>query len=154
MMQDYDVLMVAMPTVDILVEMNGTFPIEEGTSRLVQNTYPEPGGAGNILIACRRVGGSVLPVGPVGDDFYGRYLIGKYQEEGIETKGLCVTKQYATSQALCVIDERAHHSFISNFPDGIFRTACSVEEMINQSKSYCLSGLVCATRMACCVCWR
>ncbi len=136
----YDVLVLTASTVDMIIEMEGTFPVEGGCSRRVRASHPEPGGEGNLMIVCSRLGGNVLPVGPIGDDYYGSYLLKAYQEQGIETKFLKKTQDYQTPVANCIIDEKGIHSFVSTIGFSVFDGHEKAPELLEQCKGFYLCG--------------
>ncbi|HWS28931.1 MAG TPA: carbohydrate kinase family protein [Clostridia bacterium] len=137
---DYDVLFLTAPTVDVIIEMEGCFPIQGGCTRRVLKTYPEPGGPGNILIVFNRMGGNILPVGPIGEDYYGKYLLDAYHAEHIETGQLYVTQGYSTPVANCIIDKTGVHSFISTFGSCVFAKDEDVVALMDCCRGLCLSG--------------
>ena len=136
----YDCLVLTASTVDNIIEMEGQFPIDGGTSRGVLANYLEPGGEGNFLIVFTRMGGKVLPCGPVGDDYYGDFLCSSLSNEGVDISGLRRIHGYSSPIANCLIAENGIHSFVSQLGGMEF---CSVEEAfseLDRCKGYFLSG--------------
>lgn len=137
---EYDVLFLTAPTVDVIIEMEGSFPIQGGCTRRVLKTYPEPGGPGNMLLVFNRMGGNILPVGPIGADYYGGYLLDAYHAAHIETGQLYVTSGYSTPVANCIIDEAGAHSFVSTFGSCDFTREEAVVALLDRCGGLCLSG--------------
>jgi D-beta-D-heptose 7-phosphate kinase/D-beta-D-heptose 1-phosphate adenosyltransferase len=57
-----------------------------------------PGGAANAISNIRALGGAVIAVGVVGDDWYGRRLVGLLKQEGVDTA--------------CVIESEKRHTTV------------------------------------------
>ena len=70
-----DSVFLTFPLVDMTVPLDGELPVRAGTTTPIRTVVNEPGGPANILIAARRMGCSILPVGLVGDDYYGSFLL-------------------------------------------------------------------------------
>lgn len=62
----------------------------------VQKEEQRPGGAGNVMLNLRSLGADVVALGRIGEDFAGKTLAEKLQEEGIDTSGLMVQHGYPT----------------------------------------------------------
>ncbi len=64
-----------------------------------------PGGApGNFLAALNRFGRRVAMIGKVGDDMFGRLLLGTLRDAGIETRGVVVDPDQFTTLAFVALD--------------------------------------------------
>lgn len=61
------------------------------------------GGAANAISNIRLLGGNVIAVGVVGDDWYGRRLIGLLKQEGVDTECVIVCKDRPTTVKTRVI---------------------------------------------------
>ena len=71
-----------------------------------------PGGApGNFLAALNKYGCSVAMIGKVGDDMFGRLLLGTLKQAGIETKGIIVDPDQFTTLAFVSLDESGNRDF-------------------------------------------
>ena len=80
------------------------------------NGYPtmaaNPGGApGNFLAALNAYGKKTAFLGKVGDDTFGRLLLGTLSGAGIETKGIVVDPKVFTTLAFVTFDEQGDRSF-------------------------------------------
>lgn len=136
----YDLLDMTCLPVDIILEMDGSFPITGDTIFRLKRIEWEPGGSGNIFILFTRLGGTVLPFAPIGRDPYGRFLVRTFQKFGIETKYLIETENYETQASHCLIDNTGAHTFLSKFPSAVFAPDINLDEIIEQCKSFYLSG--------------
>ncbi len=80
----------------------------EGYPTLAAN----PGGApGNFLAALNRYGCSVAMIGKVGEDMFGRLLLGTLKEAGIETRGVVVDPDQFTTLAFVSLDASGNRDF-------------------------------------------
>ena len=71
-----------------------------------------PGGAPcNFLAALSRYGVSTALLGKVGDDFFGRLLVGTLKEVGIETGGVVLDERFFTTLAFVTLDASGERSF-------------------------------------------
>lgn len=71
-----------------------------------------PGGApGNFLAALNRYGCKTAMIGKVGDDMFGRLLIGTLKAAGIETRGIIVDPTQFTTLAFVSLDESGNRDF-------------------------------------------
>ena len=71
-----------------------------------------PGGApGNFLAALNKYGCSVAMIGKVGDDMFGKLLIGTLKKAGVETKGVVVDPTQFTTLAFVSLDENGNRDF-------------------------------------------
>lgn len=135
-----DCFIITASTVDNIIEMEGSFPIEGGTSRGVRDNYLEPGGEGNLIIAFSRMGGRILPCGPVGNDYYGSFLLSSFRNEGVDTKYLKPIAGYRSPIANCLIDNKGKHSFVSQLGGCSFAEDDELFAMLDEAKSFFLSG--------------
>lgn len=63
---------------------------------LVQNEESRPGGAGNVVLNLISLGAHVTAIGRVGKDAAGAELIEFLREEGVDTRGFLVQKDFKT----------------------------------------------------------
>ena len=71
-----------------------------------------PGGApGNFLAALNAYGHSTAFLGKVGNDAFGRLLLGSLREAGIETKGILTDDSVFTTLAFVTFDKQGDRSF-------------------------------------------
>ncbi len=71
-----------------------------------------PGGApANFLAALAKFGAHAALLGKVGDDAFGKMLVGTLQKAGIETGGLVVDPNFFTTLAFVTFDETGDRSF-------------------------------------------
>lgn len=71
-----------------------------------------PGGAvANFLAAAARFGGKTALLGKVGDDAFGKLLLGTLTKAGIETRGMVMDPNVFTTLAFVTLDETGDRSF-------------------------------------------
>lgn len=71
-----------------------------------------PGGApANFLAAVNMLGGKTAFLGKVGEDTFGKLLVGTLQKAGIETKGIQMDKNVFTTLAFVTLDETGDREF-------------------------------------------
>ena len=71
-----------------------------------------PGGApGNLLAALNQYGCKTAFLGKVGDDAFGRMLVGTMKGAGIETRGIVMDNSVFTTLAFVTFDETGNRSF-------------------------------------------
>lgn len=134
-----DSIFLTFPLVDMTVPLEGELPVRADTTTQIRTVVNEPGGPANILIAARRVGCSILPVGLVGDDYYGSFLLDAYRREGIDTSRLEVRPGLETRKVIVLVDRRGRHAYISML-DGVFEPLPDLDALIESTRSLCLSG--------------
>jgi len=135
----YDTVFFTYPVVDLIAPFQSSFPINANNTYLIDTIQNEPGGPANILIMGKRIGLNILPVGIVGDDFYGRFLLSEYKKEGIDDSNIIVKPEFETRKAIVLVDENGNHAFVS-MVEGIITSFKNAEELIRNSKSLCFSG--------------
>lgn len=134
-----DSLFLNFPLVDMTVPIDGELPIQANTTTPIGTIINEPGGPANIFIAARRVGCNILPVGAVGDDYYGRFVLDAYAREGIDTSYLTVHPGLETRKVIVLVDRKGRHAYISML-DGDFECPEDISALLTQSRSLCVSG--------------
>ena len=71
-----------------------------------------PGGApANFLAALSKFGAETALMGKVGDDAFGKMLLGTLQKAGIDTRGMVTTDEVFTTLAFVTLDETGNREF-------------------------------------------
>ncbi|GIV82407.1 MAG: sugar kinase [Anaerolineae bacterium] len=79
----------------------------------------EPGGAGNFMIAARRMGLIVSAAGAVGADTFGTLILDALTAEGIDVS--CVVREPGSTSTLVIVltdQQSGEHTFIGNYGQG------------------------------------
>lgn len=93
---------------ELLIDFAAKSTDEKGYPTMSAN----PGGApGNFLAALNAYGRKTAFLGKVGDDAFGRLLLGTLNEAGIETKGIVADGSVFTTLAFVTFDESGDRSF-------------------------------------------
>lgn len=96
---------------EILIDM---FPAETGRPLAeVSAFHPKPGGApANVAVAASRLGAHSTFIGKVGDDLFGKHLIDVLREQGVETRGIRISRSARTTMAIIALPDRHHAQFV------------------------------------------
>lgn len=94
----------------------GELLIDFATQALDEDGYPtmaaHPGGApANFLAALTKFGAKTALLGKVGNDAFGKMLLGTLKKAGIETRGLLEDARYFTTLAFVTFDEHGDREF-------------------------------------------
>ena len=93
---------------ELLIDFAPKSVNEAGYPTLAAN----PGGApANVLAALNKYGCSVALIGKVGDDMFGRLLLGTLKQAGIETRGIVVDPDQFTTMAFVSLDASGNRDF-------------------------------------------
>ncbi len=93
---------------ELLIDFAARSTDEAGYPTMAAN----PGGApGNLLAALSAYGCRTALLGKVGDDAFGKLLLGTLHKAGIETAGIVVDPAVFTTLAFVTIDETGNRSF-------------------------------------------
>lgn len=141
----YDILMPCFPILDVIIPMEDEFPIHAGESKIAHRMTDEAGGPANIFFAASRMGASVLPVGTVGSDAHGRFLLQAYAAEGIDISHLQIRSGYSTPQALCINTPSGRHAFITMIHGAPPADAGILRSALEQARSLALTGYLLAS---------
>ena len=94
----------------------GELLIDFATVNTDSDGYPQmaahPGGApANFLAALTKFGASTALMGKVGDDTFGKLLVGTLQKAGIETRGLIADSKVFTTLAFVTFNDQGDRAF-------------------------------------------
>lgn len=94
----------------------GELLIDFSCTHVDENGYPTmaayPGGApANFLATIAKMGGNSALLGKVGDDAFGKLLLGTLEKANIDTRGMIVAKDVFTTLAFVTLDETGDRDF-------------------------------------------
>ncbi len=93
---------------ELLIDFTPSGKTDDGIHLFARN----PGGApANVAVQMKRLGIASGFVGTVGNDMFGEYLKGVLKNEGIDTSGLKLDDDFATSLAFVELDETGNRNF-------------------------------------------
>jgi sugar/nucleoside kinase (ribokinase family) len=103
--------------VDLVLDV--AFPIEIDHHQMSPALLLEPGGAGTVVLAARRMGLDVSVLGAVGADFQGRMIKEVLDLEGVDTSVLLMTPGSTTTTVIALADQqRRGHVFLGHYGEG------------------------------------
>ena len=113
----------------------GELLIDFAPQSVNESHYPvlsaNPGGApGNFLAALNQYGCSTAMIGKVGDDMFGRLLLGTLRDAGIGTQGIVVDPDQFPTLAFVSLDESGNRDFSFSRKPGA--DTCLKPEEVNQ----------------------
>ncbi len=98
---------------DILMQIR--LPVEAGRHQHTDILRADPGGAGSVMIAARRLGLAVSAIGTVGDDLFGTQILSGLRAEGIDTRGVTVPSGSASTLVNVFTDRvSGEHVFVGH----------------------------------------
>lgn len=140
----FDTILFACPVVDMIVPLIDQFPIYSDITYPINTIVNEPGGPANILISAKRIGLDIFPIGAVGNDYYGTFLLNQYKREGLDTSGIKILNGFETRKVIVLLDSMGLHSYISMIegPEGLYDQA---KDYLLNTKSICFYGYLAAS---------
>lgn len=141
----YDVIIPCFPLVDVIVDIKGELPICVGDSKIINAIWDEAGGPANSFFVARRLGMKVLPIGIVGDDARGKFILKEYEKEYIDTSALRIMPGHKTPQALCINDRRGEHAFITTVHEKVVADLSTLKAFADGARSMVLTGYLLAS---------
>ena len=92
-----------------------TLPVQPGRHQHTDQLRADPGGAGNVMIAARRLGLDVSAIGTVGDDPFGQQILNGLHAEGIDTRGVAIPPGSASTLVMVLTDPSSgEHVFVGH----------------------------------------
>ena len=97
MLSKYDLLVIGEINPDLILQGEDVTPAFGQAEKLVDRAALTVGSS-SVIVACgaARLGLQTAFIGLVGDDLFGRFMLGAMQERGIDTSGCIVTQTCAT----------------------------------------------------------
>ena len=139
-----DVLIIIFPVVDLTIQINGTLPLEPEQTMPVSTMALEPGGGANIVFMGTRLGLDIVHVGAIGEDYYGDFLLQKYNDEGAENRYLQKIPDFTTQLVLCLNDREGNHAYVSMLEGRLAGIQCP-DKLIQQCRAIFISGYMLAS---------
>ena len=76
----------------------------------------EPGGAGNFIVAAKRMGADVHAAGAVGDDLFGTFITDGLAQEGINIEHIYTMPNATSTVVMALTDQRdGRHTFVGHY---------------------------------------
>lgn len=93
-------------------------PVEVNAHQLARDIRLEPGGAGNFLIAGKRLGMQMLALGTIGDDPFGTTVLEALRREGIEVAQVLRQSGADSTTVIVLVDDAGGHVFLGGYGVG------------------------------------
>ncbi len=87
-------------------------PILPNQHGWAEGIFVEPGGAGNILVAARRVNLSVATLGSIGSDHYGTEMLAMLRAEGVDVDHVLIDATRQTVLCMVLSDRAGQHVYL------------------------------------------
>lgn len=115
---------------------------DPGELVMAERLVLEIGGcASNAAVDLAKMGARCTLCGCVGDDVFGRFVIGTLQSHGVDTSGIRVTRDADTSQTLIVNVQGEDRRFIHSFGANAAFTAGDLQpELVSRAKVLYVGG--------------
>jgi|HigsolmetaAR201D_1030396.scaffolds.fasta_scaffold03858_3 ribokinase len=136
----YDVVIIGDLVVDLIVPIE-RLPLEPERHGWADGIFVEPGGAGNLLIAARRLNLATATIGALGDDDYGSRMLAMLAEEGVDVQHALKCPGRSTVCCMVITDRIGQHVFLG-IKDGLgtWPLGPSWPDVIAQTRSLFLDG--------------
>lgn len=114
----YDLVVLGDLVADLVVPIE-RLPLLPGNNlRWAEGIFVEPGGAGNVLVAARRLNLATAALGHVGADGYGRELLDMLATQGVSLDETAVCPDRATVLCMVLTDTLGQHAYLG-IKDGL-----------------------------------
>lgn len=93
----------------IPIERLPLFPLQHGWA---EGMFVEPGGAGNVLVAARRMNLATLTLGAIGPDRYGSEMLTMLADEGVIVEHVAICAERTTVVCIVLTDQQGQHVYL------------------------------------------
>jgi sugar/nucleoside kinase (ribokinase family) len=107
----YDLVVLGDLVVDLVVPIE-RLPLLPNNHGWAEGIFVEPGGAGNVLVAARRLNLDTAALGHVGNDRYGREMLDMLAAEGVSLAETSVSPERATVLCIVLADDLSQHVYL------------------------------------------
>jgi len=114
---EFTVISIGDLVVDLVVTIP-RLPVEANAHQLARQVRLEPGGAGNFLIAGRRLGMHMLALGTIGDDAFGTAVVEALRREGVEVAPVLCQPGASSTTVIVLVDDAGEHVFLGSYGIG------------------------------------
>jgi sugar/nucleoside kinase (ribokinase family) len=101
----------------IPIERLPIFPLQHGWA---EGIFVEPGGAGNVLVAARRLNLATVTLGAIGPDRYGSEMLAMLADQGVIVEHVAICDERATVVCIVLADQQGQHVYLG-IKDGLGR---------------------------------
>lgn len=107
----YDLVVLGDLVVDLVVPIE-RLPLLPNNHGWAEGIFVEPGGAGNVLVAARRLDLDTAALGHIGNDRYGREMLDMLAAEGVSLAETSVSPERATVICIVLADDLSQHVYL------------------------------------------
>jgi sugar/nucleoside kinase (ribokinase family) len=107
----YDLIVLGDLVVDLIVPIE-RLPLEHEKHSWAEGIFVEPGGAGNVLVAARRMNLQTVSLGAIGEDDYGARMLEMLAAEGVDITHVAVCPGRSTICCMVLADRIGQHVYL------------------------------------------
>jgi sugar/nucleoside kinase (ribokinase family) len=107
----HDLVVLGDLVADLIVPIE-RLPLLPNRHGWAEGIFVEPGGAGNVLVAARRLHLDVAVLGHLGNDRYGAEVLTMLAAEGVDLRYVAVPPQRATVLCIVLADQQNQHVYL------------------------------------------
>ena len=111
MSANHDLVVLGDLVADLIIPIE-RLPLYPERHGWAEGIFVEPGGAGNVLVAARRLGLSVASLGNIGGDRYGAEVRQALAEMGVDVSDVEVNANRKTVLCLVIADTLGQHVYL------------------------------------------
>jgi sugar/nucleoside kinase (ribokinase family) len=116
-------------------------PLEPNKHGWAEGIFVEPGGAGNVLVAAKRLNLSTVALGHVGPDRYGTEMLAMLAGEGIDVAETAICPERATVLCMVLTDTLGQHVYLGIKDDiGLWPFPKRWHEVIQRASAFYTDG--------------
>ena len=124
--------------IDLLIGIPN-FPVLPDDFILTDYIEFEPGGSANFVIAAKRLGADICPVGVLGNDTWGNQVRKIFEQEEIEMD--YIEQQGTTTQVIVLNSRDKEHAFVGNYGQGAeIQFTETHKDLLDQAAALFLTG--------------
>jgi sugar/nucleoside kinase (ribokinase family) len=107
----YDLVVLGDLVADLIVPV-ARLPLMPNQHGWADGIFVEPGGAGNVLVAARRMNLHTAALGHLGGDHYGEAMREMLEAEGVETRHIALCQDRKTVLCMVLADTASQHVYL------------------------------------------
>jgi sugar/nucleoside kinase (ribokinase family) len=107
----YELIVLGDLVADLIVPVE-RLPIVPLQHSWAEGIFVEPGGAGNVLVAARRMGLETVTLGSIGGDRYGAEMLEMLAREGVVVEHVAVCPERSTVLCMVLTDTLGQHVYL------------------------------------------
>jgi len=107
----HDLVVLGDLVADLIVPIE-RLPLEHEKHGWAEGIFVEPGGAGNVLVAARRMNLVTATLGAIGEDTYGAQMLAMLAAEGVDVAHVTVCPSRSTVCCMVLTDQVGQHVYL------------------------------------------